>query len=318
MRVMRTLMAVALVLAAARTAAADKVPLPKVGSGDADKWLLDDAEVILVVNAKQMMGSKLMKDGGAAALKDAVKQVEQLKDIVEATGLDVTKDIDSLVASATTGTNPKTLIVVKGNFDTDKVGAAMKKKAEKTFTEGKQTVYQVKLQGNPVFGLVKDKNTIVLGHSKDFVLERGEKGGLKAAKLHKDMGTALKAFTGKESVAMVMLVTEELQKQFAQLPPNVAGHVKNLKTVTMAMTMTDGLAVSISGVTNDAKSAKQIAAQLDLLKATAAALLAGQEDLPPGLTDVLNAVKVEATKEAATINLKLSEEQIKKIGKTDN
>src|SRR5262245_16534500 len=119
MRVTRTTAALAVMLALTVSTMAAAVPLPKVGGGDADKWLIDDAEVILVLNAKQMMGSKLMKDGGAAAVKDLVKQVDQVKDIVEATGLDVTKDIDALVASATTGREPKTLIVVKGNFDVD-------------------------------------------------------------------------------------------------------------------------------------------------------------------------------------------------------
>jgi hypothetical protein len=304
-------------LALALPAMAAPVPLPKVGGGDADKWLLDDAEVILVLNARQMMGSEIMKKNGAA-VKGLIESVEQVKDIVDATGLDVTKDIDSLVASASAGKDPKTLIVVKGKFDVEKVGAAMKKKAEKVHTEGKQTVYQVKLQNNPVFGVVADKNTIVLGHSKELAVERATKGGKKAAKLHKDMTKALKGFTGKESMTMVMLVTEEMQKQLGQLPPNVAGYVKKLTTLKASLSLTDSLTLNISGVTGDQKSAKQIAAQLDLLKATGAALLAGQEDLPAGLTDILNAIKIASDKEAATINLKLSKETIEKLGKSDN
>jgi hypothetical protein len=209
---MRTLRTTALALAAlalALPAVAAPVPLPKIAGGDADRWLLDDAEVILVVNTKQMMGSDLMKKGGgAAAVKDLVKSVEQVKEIVEATGLDVSKDIDSLVASATSGKEPKSLMVVKGSFDVEKIQGALKKKAEKVHTEGKQTIYQVKVQNNSMYGVVADKNTIVLGHSKDLAADRAAKGGKKGAKLHKDMNKALKGFTGKESMVMVMLVTE--------------------------------------------------------------------------------------------------------------
>lgn len=316
---MRTLRTTALALAAlalALPAAAAPVPLPKVAGGDADRWLLDDAEVLLVINAKQMLGSGLMKKGGgAAAIKDLVKSNEQLKEVVDATGLDLTKDIDSLVASATSGKEPRTLIVVKGTFDVEKMQGALKKKAEKVHTEGKQTVYELKTQKEPIFGVVADKNTLVLGHSKELAADRAAKGGKKAAKLHKDMAKALKGFTGKESMVMVVLVTEEMQKQFAQLPPNVAGSVKKLTTLTASMTMTDALTVNISGVTGDQQSAKKIATQLDLLKATGAALLANQEGLPPGLGDVLDAIKIASTKEAATINLKLTKEQIEKISK---
>jgi hypothetical protein len=319
MRTLRTMALALVALALALPAVAAPVPLPKVAGGDADRWLLDDAEAILVINAKQMMGSELMKKGGgAAAIKDLVKSNEQVKEIVDATGLDLSKDIDSLVASATSGKDPKTLMVVKGTFDVEKIQGALKKKAEKVHTEGKQTVYQLKTQKDSVYGVVADKNTIVLGHSKELAAERAVKGGKKGAKLHKDMTKALKGFTGKESMVMVMLVTEDMQKQFAQLPPQVAGTMKKLTTLTASLSMTDSLAVNISGVTGDAKSAKQIAAQLDLLKATGAALLAGQDDLPGGLTDVLNAIKIESTKEAATINLKLTKAQLEKLGKSDN
>lgn len=319
MRSVRTIGMALVALVLALPAAAAPVPLPKVAGGDADRWLLDDAEVILVVNAKQMMTSDLMKkNGGEAAVKDLVKSIEQVKDVVEATGLDVTKDIDSLVASASSGKEPRTLIVVKGTFDVEKIGAAMKKKAEKVHAEGKQTVYQVKLQNNSMFGVIADKNTIVLGHSKELAADRASNGGKAGAKMHKDMAKALKGFTGKESLAMVMLITEDLQKQFAQLPPQVAGYMKKLTTLRASLSMSDSIALNISGVTGEAKSAKQIAAQLDLLKATGAALLAGQEDLPAGLTDVLNSVKIASDKEAATIDLKLTKEQINKIGKSEN
>src|SRR5262245_37468348 len=319
MRTLRTIGLALVALALALPAAAAPVPLPKVAGADPDRWLLDDAEVLLVLNAKQMMGSDLVKKGGgAAAVKDLIKSVEQVKDIVDATGLDVTKDIDSLVASATSGQSPKTMVVVKGSFDVDKVGGAMKKKAEKVHTEGQQTVYQIKLQNNTMYGIVADKSTIVLGHSKELALDRATKGGKKAAKLHKDMTKALKGFTGKESLTMVMLINDDIQKQFAQLPPQVAGYMKKLTTLTASLSMTDSLTLNISGVTGDQKSAKQIAAQLDLLKATGAALLAGQDDLPAGLGDILNAIKIDSTKEAATINLKLTKEQIEKIGKAGN
>jgi hypothetical protein len=320
MHTMRTMALALAALALALPAVAAPVPLPKVAGGDADKLLLDDAEVILVINAKQMMGSELMKKGGgAAAIKDMVKQNEQVKEIVDATGLDLTKDIDSLVASATTsGKEPRSLMVVKGTFDVEKIQGAMKKKAEKTHTEGKQTVYEIKTQKEPLFAVVADKSTIVLGHSKELAAERAAKGGKKAAKLHKDMSKALKGFTGKESMVMVVLVTDEMQKQFGQLPPKVADHVKKLTTLTASMTMTDTFTLNISGVTGDQKAAKGIATQLDLLKATGAALLAGQEGVPPGVTDVLDAIKITSTKEAAKIDLKLTKEQIEKIGKSDN
>lgn len=311
-----------LALALCLTATAAPVPLPKVGTGDADAWLLDDADVVFVVNVKQMMGSDLIKkNGGAAAIKDALKSNEQVSKIIEATGIDLTKDVDGVVASAvTTSKEPRSLIVVKGNFDTDKLTAAMKKKADKTHTEGKATVFELKMQdkGEPLFAVVKDKGTLVVAQSKALVADRAENGGQKSAKVSKAMATATKKFTGKESMAMVVLVTEEMKKQIAKAPPQVSGTLGKLSALRASLTMTDGVGLNITGVTNDAQAAKDVAKQLQFLKALGAVALANAEDLPAGLNDVLNAIEIKSDKESAQIRLDLTKEKIEKLGKTDN
>jgi len=89
----------ALALCLAAVSAGAQPPLPKLESGPAEKWLIDNAELILVTNFKQILGSDLLKNASKEELRELSRSNEQLKDVLDATGLDVTKDVDSVVAA---------------------------------------------------------------------------------------------------------------------------------------------------------------------------------------------------------------------------
>src|SRR5436190_21657490 len=97
-RVRKTWLALA-VLALAWTAQAGAASLPglRAAGADADKWIEDDADFVLVINMKQLAGAELMKKGGIETLNGVLKSYPQAQAIVDATGLDAFRDLDSIL-----------------------------------------------------------------------------------------------------------------------------------------------------------------------------------------------------------------------------
>jgi len=294
------------------------LPEPKAVTADESKWLLGNAEMFVKFNIKQMMASDLMTKGGTGKLKDAIKNNEQLKAVLEATEIDVTKDVDSILASGS-GTTPKdskVLLVIRGKFNQGKIHDTLKKAAEKEeklklVKEGTTQLYEIQNQDKAMYAAFADRNTIVMTQSKDATVDAVKNGGKNAAAINKNLQAALGKFTGKESVAMAMVVNQDLKKMLEKVP-NVGAAVSKIQVVNASITLTDAVAVNLAGETGEAKSAKQIANVLDALKA----LGAGMEGLPEVVADVLNATKITATKEAVKIDLKLSKEMIDKAAKS--
>jgi hypothetical protein len=301
-------MAVLLGLAVA-PASADSV----VTEDDA-KWLLGNAEVIVKVNVKQLMASQLMKKEGVEDIKKAINSNEQVKALLDAAGLDVTKDFDSILISGA-ASSPKEAnvrVVVRGNFDPDKIQSALKKRDEvKVSKEGATTLFEVPVQDKAMFGAFADKNTLVLTQNKDATVEAVKSGGKAPAAMSKEMKSALGRFTGKESMAMALVINDELKKMIAGAPRFGEAAAK-LQTLTTALTISDKVDFAVRGITGEAKSANQLSKLLEAVKATAAAA-AG--DLPPGVEDILNAVKISADKEAVKVDLQLTKEMLDKAGK---
>jgi hypothetical protein len=302
-------------------AAKGQLAEPKGVTVDDSKWLLSDAEFFVKFNVKQMMASDLMTKGGIAALKDAIKNNEQLKGVLEATELDITKDLDSIMASGSgnSAKDAKALVVIRGKFNRVKMQDALEKAAKKDdklkiVKEGTTTLYEFPAGETNMYAAFADTNTMVLTQSKESTLEAVKEGGKKAATISAGMKSALTRFNGKESMTMALVINNDLQKMLAGIP-NVGAAASKLSIVTTAVTLSDAVALDIAGVTGDAKSAKQLSAILDALKATGAAALAGMEEIPPVAGELLGAVKVTASKEAVHIKLDVTKEMLDKAGK---
>ena len=113
---------------------------------------------------------------------------------------------------------------------------------------------------------------------------------------------------------MALVINDDLQQMLAKIP-NVGAAASKVSTLTTAVTLTDSVSLEIAGVTGEAKSAKQLSAVLDALKATGAAALAGMEEIPPVAGELLDAIKVSATKDAVHLDLKVTKEMIDKAAK---
>ena len=185
-KVWSTLALVGLVVVSA--AKADPAPEPKGVTADDSKWLLSDAEFFVKFNIKQMMSSDLMTKGGIAAIKGAIKNNEKLKGLIEATDLDITKDIDSIMASGSgnSAKDAKALVVIRGKFNQVKMQDALEKASKKDdklkiVKEGNLTLYEFPAGEINLYAAFANANTMVLTQSKESTVDAVKEGGKKAA-----------------------------------------------------------------------------------------------------------------------------------------
>lgn len=290
-------------------------PEAKGVSEDDSKWLLNDAEVIFKLNIKQILGSEMLKSmGGVDMIKEAIKSNEQAKAVLDAAGLDVTKDVDAILASGA-GSNPadaKVRLVIRGRFDQAKIETAMKRDEKIKFTkEGSITLYEMAANDQTLYGAFADKNTMVMTQSKESTVDAVKTGGKKTATLSKDMKGALSKFSGKESLTMVMVINEDLKKMIASAP-RVGEAASKLQTLTASITVTENVELSVRGITGDAKAAGQLSKLFEGLKAAAG--LAG-DDVPKAALDIVDAIKVGSDKDSVKLDLKITKEMIEKAAK---
>jgi len=290
---------------------------PKGTGGEDTKWMVNDAEFYFKINVRQLLSSELVKGDGVKAIKDAINTNNDVKTLLAAANLDVTKDIDSVLASGTgTPKDAKVQVIVRGRFDKDKVLAAVQKREEvKIHKEGELQVFEISPSGDQaVYGAVMNAQTIVLTQSKAATVALVKTGGTKAATLSKGMRGAMARFTGKESMAMALVVNEDLRKAL-QKAPKLGDSAAKLQTITVSLTLTDAIALNINGVTNDQKASRQLATLLEGARATGKMLLAGLEEVPAFVPDLLDLIKIAGGKDSVTLDLRISKETIKKIKK---
>ena len=174
-----------------------------------------DSEVVGVINIRQILDSPALKKEGLAELKKALKANEEATKILAAVGLDPFKDLDSVLFTSV-GSPPKMLVVVRGRFNLDKIHTAAADFAEKNkdlkiTTEGGRKVYDMTGGDKPMSATFLDKNTVLASPDRDYLLDVA-KNGPKKGKIHDDLKTAMDKVSGKESIWVAAVITEEMKK----------------------------------------------------------------------------------------------------------
>jgi len=292
---------------------------------DTAKWMVNDAEVVVAINIKQMVGSAVMKKGGTDAIKAMINGKEEVKNVLEATGIDPLKDIHSITVSGA-GSNPKdvkALVVVRGKFDLDKVHGAAEKFSKKNPDELKLSksdttnLYEVKVNDMPMFAAFIDSTALVMTPSKEATLDAVKNAGKKAATINKTMKPAMAKFDGKDTtVAIALVVNDELKKALGKVP-QAAEIAPKVQTVTGTVSLTDSATTTLTVNTDDSKAAGKVLMLVKQLKALAELMVLNNEEVGPVATEMLNALKITQDKGSVTASLKVTKEMIEKANKKD-
>jgi hypothetical protein len=155
---------------------ASAVPLPKGGSARLGplsvKYLLDDADGVVVLNVRQVLASPVYQKAFAKQLTWLLRDGKVAATLQDC-GVDPLKDIDRIClvlgrsSQVEQGAGIGAFLLVTGRFDPAKLKAGAKKLAKATFDHGSAKIFELAL--NPSYAAVLDKSHVVLASRKEQV-----------------------------------------------------------------------------------------------------------------------------------------------------
>jgi hypothetical protein len=297
---------------------------PAPGKFEPEKWIAEGSDVVMAINVRVMLDAPMMKKGGLPALKDALKSNEMAKNILKAAGIDPFKDIQTILVSGKgkDAKDAKAQIIIRGNFDPDKFRTAAEACAKKNpddvkvIKSGGIYFYEMHFPQGKLVGAFANKNTLVLTQNQDATLEVVKNGGKKVATVNKALKGAVSKFTGKESMSMAMVVTDEMKKGLGKLP-QAAEVAPKLQTINSSLVLTNEANFNVILNTADEASAKKAGQLLRQAKSLVELAILNNEDIPPVASDLLAALKISAERNSVVINLKVTQDLLDKAGKKE-
>jgi len=285
-------------------------------AADLDKYLPPDTETIVTFNVKQLLESAVVKKFGVLEhAKEALKNMDEVGDVLKDLGFDPFKDLDQVIVAGPGGNEKdKGLIIVHGKFDLEK----FKKKAEeaakdhadmvKVHKSGANLIYEVKVPADQevtLFVTLASKDTILASPGKDYVVDalklegKKENAGLK----NKQIQGLIEKMDAKQTLSLAM-IGEAFAK--AELPDEkIKAALAKIDAVSGGISVTDEVALDIGITTKTAADAKEMSKTLnDGLNQilVVMGLAVGNE---PGLASVMDFLKtIKATPKDKSVFIK--------------
>jgi hypothetical protein len=290
-----------------------------VRAAEPDRLIPADAESVTIVNVKQTVAAPLVKKYALDLLKSAIESQADVLTITKPTGLDVTKDIDTILVTTSGGLDGKVLLIAHGTFDQSKCEAALAEHARKNPGELKigkvdnATIYETINEGKSSFVAFADAKTFVASQDKKYLAEALKRQTGTPTPVRKELADLLRNANGKESVYAALVVTDELKKSLEAVE-QTKDLAKTLKALTASVTVNDDIHIDVTATTTDAKTAQQLASAVNTIKNALPALVktTGNEQFVPLAEAVQKNMKLAHEGNTATLNLKLTEDVIKK------
>jgi hypothetical protein len=303
-------------------------------AAEVDPILPAESEGVLFVNVRQILDSDLVKKYALGQIQQALKGNDAQKNL-EKLGLNPLKDIDR-VSGGFWGKTPddmKSVFVVRGKFDPEKLFAAASEESKKApeklsiVSEGSVKVIKFVTEDGkpPMFASVADEGTIVAGNDVKLVANAfttAQKKG-KAA-IRGDLAKLVTAQDERASLFVCALTTGK-----AELPPGVdlsqigidgaklAKQLEKMSTVAMTLRMTEGVSLEIGMGMKDADAADDFAGTVDQLLTMGKAFLpiiAGQQPaMKPVADDVVKSLKSKVKGNDVSIVVSVSSDSIGRV-----
>lgn len=297
------------------------LPLP---AAEVDRYLPDDTEVVVVINAKQLLDSPLVKKHFLEHIRGAVKSNEDATKILEALGFDPLKDLTSITAALSMiGNDAKGLVIAHGTFDKAKVEAKAEDVAKdkgdvlKIHKEGDRKVYEVKIEGGekPVFVGVMDATTIVAGPDKQYIVDAFAKGAGKTAALKKEIQDLIEKADANQSLWFAATANAFLKGELSS-DDKAKKNLEKMHSITAGVTADKGVKISFAVSTKSPANAKELAEEikegLNQAKGLLALVAEQQKAIAP-LVDTVGNLRVNTEGSMITLQTDLGEDLIEKI-----
>jgi hypothetical protein len=294
---------------------------PTARAAEVDKLLPADAEYVIHFNLKQIIDSEIIKKYALEQLKQGL-QGNDAQAMLKELGLDPLKDVEKITigASGTDQNDAKALIIVRGNFDPDKLfkaaDAAAKKDGDK-FTlvkDGKDTMFKFQPDnGNPVYGTVVDNKTVIVGTDKKIITTASAAHAAgKPSAASKELTTLVARMDDKASLWVAAITKDKLSK--LPIPKGGAGgkeiqeQLGKMDNVTLVLRVTGDISLDVNlGMATEA-AATEMGATVDegltTIKGALPFLIANDKRMQP-LGDVAKSLKSEVKSKVVSISAKM-------------
>ena len=295
---------------------------PTARAADVDKLLPADAEYVVHFNLKQILDSEIIKKYALDQLKQAL-QGNDAQAMLKELGIDPLKDVEKITigASGTDQNDAKALIMVRGNFDPDKLfkaAEAQSKKDGDRFTmvkDGNDVMFKYQPDnGNPMYGTVVDKTTVVVATDKKIITTASAAFAAgKASAASKDLSALISKMDDKASMWVCAVTKDKLNN--VKLPgggggmgQNIQGQLAKMDSVTVTLRVTGDISLDVNlGMATEAAAdemGKTVEEGLGTIKGALPFLAANDERMKP-LVDVVKTLKSEVKSKVVSVSAKL-------------
>ena len=294
---------------------------PSARAAEVDKLLPADAEYVIQFNLKQILDSGIVKKYALDQIKQAL-QGNDAQLMLKEIGLDTLKDIEKITigASGTDQNDAKALILIRGNFDPDKLFKAAEVQAKKDgdrFTmikDGKDTMFKFQPDtGNPMYGTVLDGKTVAVATDKKIITTASAAAAEKKAPAEsKDLTGLIARMDDKASMWVAAVTKDKLNN--LKLPKggagagDIQGQLGKMDSVTLVLRVTEdiNLDVGLGMATEEAAAemGKTVDEGLTTIKGALPFLLADNKQLQP-LKGVADSLKSEVKSKTVSITAKM-------------
>ncbi|GIW82999.1 MAG: hypothetical protein KatS3mg105_4806 [Gemmatales bacterium] len=295
-------------------------------SAQPDRYLPNDSRLVITLDFQRLLKSKFFDTYGRQPLEKNLDR-PKTQTILQALNFDPVKDIKSLTVAVSNGTDSsKGLIILHGDFDvrTWRSQAELVSQNDDFLSLhkiGKHTVYEFTERPKewtnqpiifPVFVAILDEHTLIASSNKNYIREALDKSdGKKKSQPNQHLQDALRRL-GPKTCLSFCLTADYLSELF----PGEKKTFELAYTLSGSFTVTDEITLSLAVAAKNGDAAKEIQRQLnegmEQAKAVVNILKLNKPQLAP-LADVLDTIVIERSKEAVTLEGKVSADLLKKV-----
>jgi hypothetical protein len=291
-------------------------------AAEVDKYLPQDTEVVVVLNARQLLDSPLFKKHFLEHVRGIIKSNEEATKILDSLGFDPLTDLTSITgALPMIGNDAKGLLITHGQFDRAKIEAKAEEVAKdkgdvlKVHKDGERKVYEIKFEEKPVFVGLVDQTTIVAGPEKQSILVAFEKGaGKKPGAVKKELHDLIERADAKQSLWFAATANAFLKGDLSS-DDKAKKNLEKMNSITADLTIDKGVKIALAIVAKSAENAKELAEEikegLNQVKGLLALMADQNKEIAP-LVDTVGNLRVNTEGSTITLKSEVSEELIEK------
>ncbi len=274
--------------------------------------LPENANAVGYMNVKKIHESDFVNIFLDSSKASPFKDKEYQK-FVEATELDLRKDITEVYFAATLGEHPYEkdgLVVINGNFDPEKIIDYIKQEAQSNTlaknSYGNYDIYILAEDDTVNFSFIN--NTTLLVGNKDNITTWIDKSSDKSGEFKNELISKVDKIKYKDTAWFTMdasLITEELKKRDIRRLKSL----ESLKNISLSMNLVEKF--KFFGE-SEFKSSEQAELFYDAIKGfIAAGKLSTSDDRE--FVDLLNSIEVNHESDQVTINIDFSKDDVEKL-----